>query len=240
MLFAVLLMTASVFAQTEDRIIIPGIDVSVDKSNTFSIGPKVGGTMTTMTQPDEGKLYDGADFGYSGGLALKTRFGRAFEESEAGTGYFGIGLELKYRLNSVKTVGTDEDMNENSKLTIGYFNVPVFVQIYPFAKTSTMNSFYVELGASIAGTMSRTPRTLTVENPSEHYSSVTYCLDTPDSKLKGFDVSPMAGIGYTIPGTGLDINARYYLGMTNLAGNFPCKMSTVEVSLAWIFNVWKF
>lgn len=240
LLFVALLTFAPVFAQTEsDESDFIGIGKK-EKSNAFFLGPKVGGTFTTMTQPDEGKLYDSPDFGYSAGIALKTRFGKASDNSAGGTGFWGIGLELKYRLNSVKTFGTDEDGNINSKLTIGYFNVPVYAQIYPFAKTSSMNSFYVELGASIAGTMSRTPKSLTVANPSEDFSSVTYYLDAKDSKLKGFDVSPMVGIGYTIPGTGLDINARYTVGMSKLAGNFPCKMSNVEVSLAWMFDIWKF
>jgi hypothetical protein len=95
---------------------------------------------------------------------------------------------------------------------------------------------YIEVGASIGGTLNRTPESLTINNPSAQYSSVTYNLDTDNSTLKGMDVRPLVGIGYTIPGTGLDINARYYIGTTELAGNFPCKMSTAEVSISWLFH----
>ena len=59
-----------------------------------------------------------------------------------------------------------------------------------------------------------------MEEPSADYSQVTYKLDADGSKLKGLDVRPMAGLGYTIPGTGLDVNARYYLGMSKMAENF--------------------
>lgn len=236
---AALSLSVPGFAQSddgEDELISMG----KEKSNAFFLGPKVGGTMTSMTQPNEGKLYDGSGFGFSGGLAFQARFGKASENSVGGTGYFGAGLELKYKLNSVKTLGTDESGKENAKMSIGYFEVPVFAHIYPLAKSPSLNSFYVELGAAFAGTLSRSPKSLTLINPSADYSLVTYNLDANGSTLKGMDVRPFAGLGYTIPNTGLDINARYYIGTSELAGNFPCKMNTLEVSLAWLFNIGKF
>ena len=211
-----------------------------EKSNAFFMGPKFGGTMTTMTQPNEGDLYDGSAFGFSGGLAMNMRFGKASESSPAGTGFFGAGLELKYRQSVVKTVGTDEDGKENANLSLSYFDVPVYIHLHPFAKSRGMNTFYVELGAAFGGTLSRAPKSLTVTNPSEDFSRVTYNFDTDGSKLKGLDVRPLAGLGYTIPNTGLDINARYFIGTSELAGNFPCKMHSLEVSISWMFNVAKF
>lgn len=231
-------LTVPGFAQSDDgeEEFIP----IKEKSNAFFLGMKAGGTLTSMTQPDEGKLYDGSNFGFSGGVVLKARFGKASENSVGGTGYFGAGLELKYKLNSVKTLGTDEGGKENAKLSLGYFEVPVFVHIYPFAKSPSVNPLYVELGVAFAGTLSRSPKSLTLINPSDEYSQVTYNIDANGSKLKGMDVRPFAGLGYTIPNTGLDINARYYVGASELAGNFPCKMSTLEVSFAWLFNIGKF
>jgi len=231
-----LMSMAPVFAQSddgEDEIIVGGSG----KSNAFFFGPKIGGVLTSMTQPDEGKLYDGAGFGISGGLAFKARFGKATENSAGGTGYWGFGLELKYKQNSVKTLAFDEDGDKNAKLSIGYFEVPIYAQIYPFVKSNGMNTFYVELGASIAGTLSRSPKSLTLLEPNDNYSQVTYNIDTDGSKLKGFDIRPLVGVGYTLPNSGLDINARYYVGTSELAGNLPCKMSSFEISLAWLFNI---
>lgn len=238
-LVVALSLTVPGLAQTddgEDEIISTG----KEKSNAFFLGPKVGGTMTTMTQPDEGKLYDGSGVGFSGGLVFQARFGKASENSVGGTGYFGAGLELKFKINSVKTLGTDETGKENAKLSLGYFEAPIFVHIYPIAKSPSLNSLYVELGAALAGTLTRSPKSLTLNNPSDDYSQITYNLDANGSKLKGMDVRPFAGIGYTIPNTGLDINARYYIGTSELAKNFACKMNTLEVSLAWLFNIGKF
>lgn len=238
MLVAAMFAVMPIFAQSDDGEDIGPVVKS--KSNAFYLGPKGGVTMTTMTQPEYGDLYDKSGIGFSAGLAFKARFGKATENSEGGTGYWGIGLELKYKQNKVKTIGTDEKGKENAELSVDYFEAPVYFQIYPLAKKNSLNTLYVELGASIAGTMSRSPKSLTVENDNAEYSRVVYKLDADGSKLKGMDVRPMAGIGYTIPGTGLDINARYYLGMSKMAKNFKSKMNTLEVSLAWMFNVGKF
>lgn len=238
MCMAVFVAIAPMSAQNDD-----GDDFIItkkEKSNAFFIGPKIGVTKTTMTQPNEGKLCDGGAWGFSGGLAMNMRFGKASENSPAGTGYWEAGLELKYRHNAVKTVACDESDKKNTNLSISYFDIPVYVHIYPFAKSRSMNTLYAELGVSCGGTLNRSPKQLIVTNPNADYSSVTYNIDADGSKLKGMDVRPLAGLGYTIPNTGLDINTRYYLGTTKLAGNFPCKMSTLEVSLSWMFNASKF
>lgn len=233
-----LLFVMPTFAQSDDGEEIGNVVKA--KNNAFFLGPKAGVTMTTMTQPDEGKLFDKSDIGFSAGLALKTRFGKATPNSEGGTGFLGLGLEFKYMQNKAKTIATDENGNQNASLSVSYFEAPVYVQFYPMAKSNAMNNLYIEVGAAFVGTLSRSPKTLTVYEPSADYSQVTYKLDADGSKLKGMDVRPMAGIGYTIPGTGLDINARYYLGMSKMAENFKSKMNTLEVSLSWMFNIAKF
>ncbi len=236
--FLALLLAMPMCAQSDDGEEIGNVVKA--KNNAFFLGPKAGVTMSTMSQPDQGKLFDKSDMGFSAGLAFKARFGKATANSEGGTGFVGLGLELKYAQNKAKTIATDEAGNDNASLSLGYFEAPVYVQFYPLAKSNAMNNFYVEVGAAFAGTLSRAPQTLTVNEPSASYSQVTYKLDADGSKLKGMDVRPMAGIGYTIPGTGLDINARYYMGMSKLAENFNTKVNSLEVSLSWMFNVAKF
>lgn len=85
-----------------------GVGVPKAKKFAFFIGPKVGATFTTMTDPKQGALYDSFGIGYSGGVAVQGRFGNSSPQSPGGTGIFGAGLELKYKLNSVKTLGVDE------------------------------------------------------------------------------------------------------------------------------------
>ena len=219
----------------------------VQKKHAFYVGLKGGLDLTTMSQPNECDLYKGIGIGGSVGVVGKVRFNRATQNAYAGTGLFGAGLELKYKMNSVKTHGTDELGNTNANLSVGYFEVPVYVQVYPFYKTNTMNTFYIEAGPSFAGTISRKPKTLTVDNLVGDYSAVTYNFDTANSKLKGMDIRIMAGIGYDFaiknakhePKHLIGVNARYYIGTGKLAGNFPCKMNTFELSFSWMFNIGK-
>ena len=228
-LFAAMPMVAQTDGQDEEW----QVDM---RKNAFYFGPKAGVNFNTMTQPDEGKLFDKSDIGFSAGVALRARFGKATPDSQAGTGVFGVGVEAKYTQNKVKTVATDDEGNDNAALSVDYFEAPVYVQLYPLAKSNALNSLYVEVGAAFAGTLRRKPATLTVNDPNGQFSSVTYKLDTDGSKLKGMDIRPLVGVGYTVPGTGLDLNARYYLGTSKLADNFGCKLNRFEVSVAWLFK----
>lgn len=236
-----LVLTVPLYAQEDEDI----IEIGKEKKNALTIGPKVGIGFTSMTQPNEGKLANGRGAGFVGGVSAKLRFGRATKNSSAGTGYWGVGLDLRYKNNSVKTIAlgyekSATDAQENSKLSTSYFDIPVFFMVYPFAKSSALNTLYVEAGASFGILLSRSPNYLRVDNPSEYFSSATYTLNGEGSKLKGGDIHPIVGVGYKIPKTGLDLNVRYNIGMSKLAENFPCKMSTLEISIAWMFNVAKF
>lgn len=230
MMLVVVWAVSPVFAQDDEEDEV----FEVQKNSVFYLGAKGGVTMTSMTQPKECDLYDGSGIGFSGGLAMKARFSRASENANEATGMFGLGLELKYKQNNVKTIANEGD------LKLGYFEVPVALQFYPFAKSNAMNPFYIEVGGSFAGIMSKSPDALRVNNPNEEYQYVSY--HTGD--LKGFDIRPLAGIGYCLPISdnkyGLDLNARYYLGTSELAKNFPCKMSTIEVSLCFYFGLARF
>ena len=220
----------------------PGL---AQKKHSFYLGVKGGVDFTSMTQPEECDLYDGFGVGYSGGVAGKVRFGKATASAPAGTGMWGAGIEIKYKLNTVKTRATDETGKENAKLSVGYIEVPIYAQFYPFYKSDAMNTFYIEAGPSIAGTMTRSPKTLTMSNLNGEYTSVTYHTNDGGSKLKGMDIRIMAGLGWDFPiknskhetSSLIGINARYYFGFNKLAENFNCKMNTIEVSLSWMFNI---
>ena len=233
LLFLASLPFASLFAQGND------IMIETDDQHAFFIGLKGGIDFTTMSQPKECDLYDGVGLGFSGGVVAKARFSRSTETAPAGTGALGVGLELKYKINTVKTIGTDDKDKENANLSVSYFEVPVYLQFYPFYKSDAMKNFYFEVGPDFAGTMSRSPKTLTVKDLSGEFNYVKYHLDDEESTLKGLDVRLMAGLGYEFPvGKNLvGLNARYYMGTSKLAGNFDSKMNTFELSFSWLFNI---
>ncbi len=231
-LFTVLMFTASAVAQ--DDLFGGSDDNSAQVVNTqsklkqrqhkLSIGPRVGGTMTMMSNPDNYSIEDGAGFGFTGGVALRARFGKQFESSYPGTGAWGVALELKYKQNVAKT-------NAGDDLKFGYFEIPVLVQWYPFYKKSAVNPLYIEAGVAPAICMTADPDEL-------RFGTATSATVIKTGDLKANDVRPVVGIGYTLP-IGLDINARYFFGTSEMAGNFNAKLNSVEFSLAWMFDIAK-
>ena len=57
-------------------------------------------------------------------------------------------------------------------------------------------------------------------------------------ELKGGDVKATIGISYQT--NGFFVSARYNHGFSKLAGNFPCKVSAVTLSVGYLFDVFKF
>ena len=141
-------------------------------SYMLSVGPRVGAGVATMSEGDGLEVYDGSGLAFGGGVAANIRFGGKDSRGRAldGQGLFGIGLELNYKSLSVKTLGDDD-------LKLGYFEVPVMFQFYPLYKTKQLKNLYIEVGPTIAGTMSASPDMLTVGGTA---------YKTGD--LKGFDV----------------------------------------------------
>lgn len=224
MFVAVMIGFTPAYAQFDDNNVFDPETPSFAKTRKhgFFIGPRVGATMTMMTQPEQTDLYDAMGIGFSGGLAMKVRFGRMSENSDGGTGIFGIGLDLKYKLNNVKTLGEES-------LKLGYFEAPVMLQLYPFYKNTSMNGFYLEAGVDISALLHKNPDLLAVDDNGRH--AVYHTGD-----LKGCDVRIPVGLGWTMR-QGFDINLRYYIGTSDLAENMACKQSSLELSFAWFFRV---
>ena len=72
--------------------------------------------------------------------------------------------------------------------------------------------------------------------PKITYKNTTYAT----GDLKGFDVRPTVGVGYRFnknsANDGFYAGARYYLGTSKLAGNFPGKMSSAEITIGYLFK----
>ena len=223
----------SFFIMLGQACLAQGINIEDYRNNVLTLGLKAGLGMTTISgQPEECDLIDSGSMGFSAGIAAKARFGRATDNSRPGSGLLGAAVELKYRQAKAKTIADDD-------LSLGYFEVPVLLQIYPVCKQSALNGLYIEAGPEFALLISKSPDKLHVplSQTVGQLQSVTY--HTGD--LKGGDVRLAVGVGYTVPNTGLDINFRYHLGMGEMAKNsLPCKMRAMELSVAWLFNLTKF
>lgn len=204
-----------------------GTDLAVttkDYGYEFSIGLRAGVGMSSMSEGDDLKVYDKSGLSYGGGIAANVRFGKKDSRGRAihGQGLLGVGLELNYKNHTVKTLSGDD-------LKLGYFEVPLMLQLYPLYNSKQMKNLYIEVGPTFAGTLSASPDYIEVDNTR---------YETGD--IKGFDVKATVGVGYRFNANaaneGFYINARYYLGTSELAGNFPGKISSAELSIGYTFR----
>ena len=190
----------------------------------LSVGLRAGAGISSMSESDDLKIYDGSGMAFGGGLAANVRFGGMDKRKRPldGQGVFGIGLELNYKNYAVKTIAGED-------LKLGYFEVPIMLQFYPMYQSKQLKNLYIELGPTICGSMSSSPDMLKVDDVYYH---------TGD--LKGFDVKATVGLGYRFnknsANDGFYANARYYLGTSELAGNFPAKVSSMEISIGYLFK----
>ena len=196
----------------------------IDRPFRISIGPKVGINMASMSGlQEEYNLNPSSGMGFQGGLAANIHFGRRTEYAYGGTGLWGVQVEAMYSQRSIKTDVED--------LKFSCLEVPVLAQYY------LLPSLCIEAGPIFVTTLSSSPDEIFISDFEETSTSITD-LTIKTGEIKAFDVMLSAGVGYKHK-CGFTASARYNLGMSELAGNFAGKVSTVSVSIGWLFNVVK-
>lgn len=194
----------------------------IDPSYRIYLGPKAGLNFATMSGlSEELGLNPKSGLGYHGGLAAGIHFGRRTQESNGGTGLFGIQLEAMYSQRTIKT-----DIED---LKLSYIEIPILAQYYVMPELS------IEVGPTIALAMSTSPDEMKYHRES---GSMLEDITIKTGDLKGTDVMLTLGVGYKHK-SGFTASARYNLGMSKLAGNFEGKVSTIAVSVGWLFNLIK-
>ena len=196
----------------------------IDPTFRVLIGPKVGMNMAMMSGlQDEYALNPSNGMGVQGGLAANIHFGRRTPKADGGTGLFGLQVEALYSQRTIKT-----DIED---LKFSCLEVPVLAQYY------ITPSLCVEAGPTLVTTLSSSPDKIFIQNFEDTSTSITD-LTIKTGEIKALDVMLSAGVGYKHK-SGFVASARYNLGMSELAGNFAGKVSTVSFSIGWLFNVVK-
>lgn len=190
-----------------------GNDVVDTRKNVVSLGVTAGGNYSMMSKYDPVDLGSRTGIGFQGGLAINAHFGQK-PGAGAGTGPIGLQLEVLYAQHSFKT-----DLNENIKLS--YLEAPLLFKYY---FTKELN---IEVGPTFAFLMSKKPDELV--GPS---TSIAI------GELKGGDVRATIGISFQTKG--FYVSARYNHGFSDLAKNFPCKVSAATLSVGYLFDIFKF
>lgn len=194
-------------------------EFTIDKRPfTVSVGVKGGVNYSLAGDPKGFELGTKGAVGFQGGLAANLHFSDKKDYTPAGTGHFGVQLEALYSQRTLKTDIEDIKMS--------CFAIPVLAQYY------VSQSFTIEAGATFTGVLSTSPKTMTIGTAQT--GSTTFGLE----KIQGYDIMPTVGIGY-YNNCGFTASIRYNFGMSNLAKNFETKVSTAELSVGYLFKVYK-
>ena len=187
----------------------------VDKrKNVVSMGIKAGANFSTMTKYKEVDLGQKSGVGYEGGLVIAAHFGKRTQGSDPGTGLVGIQIEPSYVQH---TIGTSKD-----DIKLSFYEVPILLKLY------VTPNFNIELGPNLCGTISVKPDFIEAEN-----------VRIATGDIKGFDVKACVGASYELK-NGFYASLRYNLGTSELAKNFPCKVSAASLTVGYKFNIFKF
>ena len=210
-MFLTNLSAQSFYSADDDDISV--IPVTVNKSYNISLGIKAGINYSLVSDPAGYNLGMSGNIGYQGGLAANMHFGRRHSSSPGGTGWFGIQIEALYSQKSIKT--------DSDNINLSGFEIPILIQCY------LSPSLCIEAGPTFTGNFSCSPGNIRYNN------NVIYSED-----FKANDVMFTLGIGYKNK-KGFNLSARYNLGNSNMAENFETKLSTIEVSIGWLFSLIK-
>lgn len=183
------------------------------RSNLVQIGVKGGASFTTMSKYKEADLHQKSGFGYEVGAVMTAHLGKRLG-GVAGSGKWAVQIEPTYAYH---TIGTDFD-----DIKISFFELPVMGKFYI---TPSVN---VEAGVNLCGTLSAKPEILSAE-----------VTNIAIGDLKGFDARPFIGVSYDVDKK-LFASLRYSIGTSDLAGNFPCKLNTLSLTVGYRFDIFKF
>jgi hypothetical protein len=195
-----------------------GIDLGNAGSRSYKIcmGPVVGVNYSTLSgNPDGIDMGAKGSTGFHGGIAANIHFGRNNGTGKGGTGLFGIQMEALYSQHTIKTDGSDN-------LELSFIEVPVLAQFYVYKGLS------LEVGPTFALNTSSKPDNLSFSNIGGFATK----------NLKANDVRLTFGAQYSL-NCGLNFAARYNLGNSDIAGNMPCKVNALQISIGWMFTVAK-
>lgn len=202
----------------------------------LSLGPRAAFGYSNMAESDGLNVADGGMMNYGVGLAVNLRLGGKDSRGRNldGQGLFGIGLEVNYKNQGSK-------IKDNDNLSLSCIEVPLMLQFYPCYNSKQLKNLYVEFGPTFSTALSVSPKNVVytyIDQTPNHYYSQELTYNT--GEIKGMDVKLAVGLGYRFSNMsandGFYANARYYIGTSNLAGNFPGKISSAEISIGYMFK----
>jgi len=151
-----------------------------------------------------------ADF--HAGIVFNLHWGFRDELSGKGTGYFGLQPEVLFSRQGFAF--------NNKAINLNYICVPLLAKLYATKELS------IEAGPYMGYLMSTEPGNTVIEGTEIKLEDLT----------GGLDAGAAIGLGYEMKND-LFFNARYNLGLSDVAGNLAWKNNVVAISVGWLFNL---
>jgi hypothetical protein len=148
--------------------------------------------------------------GFHAGVFANFHFGYRNEGSAVGTGWFGLQPEILYSSQGFAVDG--------QSVNFDYISLPILAKLY------LSKQFNIEAGPYFSYLISVNPSTATIDNAEIVLS------DLEKSKDAGIAV----GMGYETK-FGLTMNARFNLGLSDVASNLAWKNQVIAVSFGYMF-----
>ena len=205
--------SSSAFAYDDDE---DGSKVVPDRRSTvLKLGPKLGVNFSHMSKFKDADLGQGMGVGFEAGIAAQLHIGRK-RGADAGTGPLGVQLEAFYAANAVKT--------SDKNISLKYLQVPVLLKYFVIPNLS------IEAGPTFCFPLSASP---------DMIKDKANLVNIPTGQLKAGDVKITLGVSFETK-QGFYASARYNIGTSKLAKDFPCKVSVISLNVGWLFNIAKF
>lgn len=179
----------------------------------LSVGAKAGGNYS-LTSSSKGDYGLSGTFGYSAGLAANVKFCRPVGRS-LGAERFGVQIEGLFSNRRISLNDVTLDMKA--------VELPVLLQWY------YLPGFCLEAGSTFTSVVNASPDKISDSNGN-------YVIHT--GQIKSKDMMLTLGLGYKDK-AGFTASIRYNLGNSDLANNMEIKVSTLTVSIGWLFTAVK-
>ena len=177
------------------------------------IGIKAGVNLANISDdPNAVEFTPGMKADFHAGIVLNFHWGLRDELSGKGTGYFGLQPEVLFSRQGFAV--DDEAINLN------YITLPLLAKFYATKELS------LEAGPYIGYLISTSPGNTVIEGAEIKLSDLT----------GGLDAGVAVGLGYEMK-NGLFCNARYNLGLSDVASNLAWKNNVIAFSIGWLFNL---
>ena len=201
---------------------------------TWSIQPKIGGTMSKVSNMP--KLPIGYNVDLDKSVYTGALIGAEFEYQIAKP--FSVAAGLNFSMQGCKWGDYEYKNGDKSvkakdlKIELNYLNIPIVANFYLF------KGFAIKTGVQFGFLLSAKEKGTTVIKDGDRSAETKESLDIKDD-CKKFDIAIPIGISYQVPTIPIYIDGRYNLGLSKVfqdeLNDKSCKNQVFQITVGYKF-----